>query len=191
MNLLQQFLTASQDFRDLMLRQDKQDERIKAIENKIEGGGGSDSPIKYDYFKQFCSFGVRLLYDSDANKIIEENVLQRDSIIRLELDNSTTTKYLNIYTGVDMGYYDEIFLRVFASSDDIKDYTISSTDNPFKESTGNTEYLQGDTINGASSIMFTTENIPKNTLLGRIKLPNKTGSIHYNFDLDYTKVTFN
>lgn len=188
MNLFQQILSVSKEFREHFEKENQQEERIKALEDSLNSGGSS-SPYKREEFSQRESFSVKLTYNGNAQK--ESGCIQGDSVLRYEIDNTGSAKYLKIYTEVDMGYYDEVSLRVYAWSSSIKDYTTSYLDNPFKETSGNLQYLKGDIVNGSSAVMFTAENIPSNSLLGKIKLPNKTGYIDYHFDLNYTKITFN
>lgn len=58
MNLLQQFLSASQDFRDLMARQEKQDERITRIESMQAGSGKPNDDVLYFIANNIISKGI-------------------------------------------------------------------------------------------------------------------------------------
>lgn len=68
MNLLQQFLSASQDFRDLMARQEKQDERITRIESMQAGSGNQNDDVLYFITNEIISGGTAI---ADFSSIID------------------------------------------------------------------------------------------------------------------------
>ena len=147
MNLLQQFLSASQDFRDLMARQDKQDEKLKEIEGKIQGGGGGASGIRV--LRQ--SIAVRIYCNSDSSK----NSFATSQVIgdNIGIINDNLAYGLFIDANEDIVNHDSFVIKVYSNTSDNQEL------NSGVSLLGGGGLRYG-TIGGNAGLMFCTGNVP-------------------------------
>ena len=148
-----------------------------------------NSNWELEFFKTCIRYGVNTQLNADASYVSGSRVRFGDWAVDVRINNSGTDKYLEIYTEIDMGENDEIFLSVFSNSTS-QNTEFSPLDNPFKEYSGSPIYLKGNTLNGATALAFVAESPTVGTVLGKIKLPNEVGTTYYTIMFDYIKVTF-
>ena len=148
MNLLQQFLSASQDFRDLMLRQDKQDEKLKEIDEKIQSGGGGASGIRV--LRQ--SIAVRINCNSDSTR----NIILNSQVIgdNIGIVNDSLAYGLFIDANEDIVNHDSFVIKVYSSTDDEVELGMSGV------SLLDGGAIRYGTIGGKAGVMFGSGNAP-------------------------------
>ena len=160
-----------------------------SIESKSKITKTTDRGCKYEFFKTFIKEAVDTVENGNATYVTGTRKRFGDWVVDVNINNSGDNKYLEIYSEIDMGENDEIFLSVFASS--TSQNTVLETDNPFKEyDNGLPLYLKGNTLNGASALTFMPDAISARTVLGKIKLPTDNARTYYNIELTYMKVTY-
>lgn len=177
MNLLQQFLSASQDFRDLMARQEKQDEKLKEIEGKIQESGGGSSGIRV--LRQTIAVRIYCNSDSSRNSFATSQVIGDN----IGIINDNLAYGLFIDANEDIVNHDSFVIKVYSYTSDNAELDIGSS------SLLNGGALIYGTIGGKAGIMFGSGNVPATINKGNsfisLPLPNKDNvQIYYLIEIE-------